>query len=50
MAVDLLHGNRIELPWLAGKAVELGCKHGVPTPATAALYAALKPYVNGTPT
>jgi 2-dehydropantoate 2-reductase len=49
MAVDLLRGNRIELPWLAGKAVELGRTHSVPTPATAALYAALKPYVNGAP-
>jgi 2-dehydropantoate 2-reductase len=49
MAVDLLRGNRIELPWLAGKAVELGRELGVPTPATAALYAALKPYVNGAP-
>ncbi len=50
MAVDLLRGNRIELPWLAGKAVALGRELGVPTPATAALYAALKPYVNGAPT
>ena len=50
MAVDLLRGNRIELPWLAGKAVELGREQGVPTPATATLYAALKPYVDGAPT
>jgi 2-dehydropantoate 2-reductase len=49
MAVDLIRGNRIELPWLAGKAVELGREQGVPTPATATLYAALKPYVNGAP-
>jgi len=49
MAVDLLRGNRIELPWLAGKAVSLGREHGVPMPATATLYAALKPYVDGTP-
>jgi 2-dehydropantoate 2-reductase len=26
MAVDLLRGNRIELPWLSGKVVELGKK------------------------
>ena len=50
MAVDLLRGNRIELPWLAGKAVELGREQGVPTPTTATLYAALKPYVDGAPT
>ena len=34
MAVDLLRGNRIELPWLSGKVVELGRRHGVPTPTT----------------
>ena len=49
MAVDLLRGNRIELPWLSGKVVELGRKHGVPTPTHAFMYAALKPYVMGTP-
>jgi 2-dehydropantoate 2-reductase len=49
MAVDLLRGNRLELPWLAGKVVELGRKHGIPTPSNAAIFAALKPYVNGKP-
>ncbi len=49
MAVDLLRGNRIELPWLSGKVVELGRKHGVPTPTHAFMYATLKPYVMGTP-
>jgi 2-dehydropantoate 2-reductase len=49
MAVDLLRGNRIELPWLSGKVVELGRKLGVPTPTHAFMYAALKPYVMGTP-
>jgi len=49
MAVDLSRGNRLELPWLAGKVVELGRKHGIPTPANAAILAALKPYANGTP-
>lgn len=32
MAVDLRSGNRLELPWLAGKVVELGKEHGVATP------------------
>jgi 2-dehydropantoate 2-reductase len=50
MAVDLLRGNRIELPWLSGKVLELGKKHGVPTPTHAFMYAALKPYIMGTPT
>ncbi|MGZ3342071.1 MAG: 2-dehydropantoate 2-reductase [Reyranella sp.] len=49
MAVDLLRGNRIELPWLSGKVIELGRKHAVPTPAHALMYAALKPYIMGTP-
>jgi 2-dehydropantoate 2-reductase len=50
MAVDLLRGNRIELPWLSGKVVELGKKHGVPTPTHAFMYATLKPYIMGKPT
>jgi 2-dehydropantoate 2-reductase len=47
MCNDLLRGNRIELPWFAGKIVELGKKHGIPTPTCNLLYAALKPHVNG---
>jgi len=49
MAVDLLRGNRLELPWLAGKVVALGRELGVPTPAYDIMYAALKPYANGKP-
>jgi 2-dehydropantoate 2-reductase len=49
MALDLERGNRIELPWLGGKVVELGRQLGVPTPTHALMYAALKPYVMGTP-
>lgn len=49
MGADLLRGNRIELPWLSGKVIELGRKHGVPTPTHAFLYAMLKPYITGTP-
>jgi len=49
MAVDLLRGNRLELPWLAGKVVALGRELGVPTPTFAVMYAALKPYANGAP-
>ncbi len=49
MAVDLLRGNRIELPWLSGKVVELGRKHGVATPTHAFMYGMLKPYVMGRP-
>ena len=49
MAVDLLRGNRLELPWLAGKVVALGKQLGVPTPTFSVLYGALKPYANGAP-
>jgi 2-dehydropantoate 2-reductase len=49
MAVDLLRGNRLELPWLGGKVVQLGRELGVPTPTFDVTYAALKPYANGTP-
>ncbi len=49
MAVDLLRGNRIELPWLSGKVVELGRQLGVPTPVHTLLYATLKPYILGAP-
>jgi 2-dehydropantoate 2-reductase len=49
MAVDLHAGNRLELPWLAGKVVQLGAGHGVPTPINRVVYAALKPYMNGPP-
>ncbi|HEY1431561.1 MAG TPA: 2-dehydropantoate 2-reductase [Stellaceae bacterium] len=49
MATDLLRGNRLELPWLSGKIVELGRRHGIPTPVNGFIYAALKPYINGTP-
>jgi 2-dehydropantoate 2-reductase len=49
MGNDLLRGNRLELPWFAGKVVELGRRHGIPTPVNAFIYAALKPYANGPP-
>jgi 2-dehydropantoate 2-reductase len=49
MGNDLLRGNRLELPWFSGKVVNLGRKHGIPTPANAFIYTALKPYANGPP-
>jgi 2-dehydropantoate 2-reductase len=49
MGNDLIRGNRLELPWFAGKVVELGRRHGVPTPVNQFIFAALKPYVNGPP-
>src|SRR6201991_1074222 len=49
MALDLDRGNRLELPWLGGKVVQLGRELGVPTPTHTTLYAMLKPYIMGTP-
>ena len=49
MAVDLLRGNKLELPWLGGKVVALGRELKVPTPTYDVMYAALKPYANGKP-
>ncbi len=49
MGNDLLRGSRLELPWFAGKVVELGRHHGIPTPVNGFIYAALKPHVNGAP-
>jgi 2-dehydropantoate 2-reductase len=49
MGNDLIRGNRLELPWFAGKVVELGRRHGIKTPVNAFIYAALKPYINGVP-
>lgn len=49
MTVDLLAGNRLELPWLAGRVVQLGVERGIPTPVSRVIYAALKPYAQGAP-
>jgi 2-dehydropantoate 2-reductase len=47
MLYDFERGNRLELDWLAGAVVRMGREHGVPTPANAAVYAALKPWRMG---
>ena len=49
MGNDLMRGNRLELPWFAGKVVELGRRHGIETPVNGFIYAALKPYAHGAP-
>lgn len=49
MAIDLLRGNKLELPWLAAKAVELGKQAGVETPVLQALSGVLRPFENGAP-
>jgi 2-dehydropantoate 2-reductase len=46
---DLLAGRRLELESLNGKVVRLGEELGIATPMNDAIYAALKPYVDGRP-
>ncbi len=46
---DLTHDKRLELEALHGHAVRLGERLGVPMPMCFAVYAALKPYLNGPP-
>jgi 2-dehydropantoate 2-reductase len=46
---DLTHGKRLELETLQGHAVRLGERYGVPTPTLFAVYAALRPYLDGPP-
>ena len=47
MGHDLIAGNPIEIGQLNGRVVELGKKHGIPTPANFAIEAALKPHELG---
>ena len=49
MYYDLAAGRRMELDVLNGTLVRLGSKHGIPTPINFAIYAALKPYLDGAP-
>jgi 2-dehydropantoate 2-reductase len=49
MYYDLAAGRRLELEVLNGTVVRLGGEHGIPTPINFAIYAALKPYLNGAP-
>ena len=46
---DLTQGRRLELEALHGHAVRLGERLGVPTPMVFAVYAALKPHLDGRP-
>lgn len=49
MYYDLVAGRRLELEALNGTVVRLGHKFGVPVPINSVIYAALKPYAEGTP-
>lgn len=50
MAFDLLDHRRLEVEALNGTVVRLGHERMIPTPLNFAIYAALKPYSDGTPT
>jgi len=49
LAFDLAHGKRLELEALHGHAVRLAERLGVAVPTVFAVYAALKPWLNGVP-
>ena len=49
MSHDILAGRRLEIEALNGAVVRLGRQAGVPTPLNFAVYAALKPYADGSP-
>jgi 2-dehydropantoate 2-reductase len=49
MLHDLTAGRRLEAPWLAGRVAELARQSGIAAPVNATIYAALKPYLSGTP-
>jgi 2-dehydropantoate 2-reductase len=46
---DLVHGKRLELEALHGHAYRLGERYGIATPMLFAVYAALRPYLDGAP-
>lgn len=50
MAHDLLAGRRLEAPWLCGAVARRAEALGVPAPVNATIWAALKPFANGSPT
>jgi len=47
MAADLEAGGRLEAPWLSGAVARMSREAGIDAPANRAVYAALKPYVDG---
>jgi len=47
MAHDLEAGGRLEAPWLCGAVARMSAEAGLDAPVNRAIYAALKPYVDG---
>jgi 2-dehydropantoate 2-reductase len=47
MAADLEAGGKLEAPWLSGAVARMAAEAGMEAPANRALFAALKPYLDG---
>jgi 2-dehydropantoate 2-reductase len=47
MAADLEAGGKLEAPWLSGAVARMAAEAGLQAPANRAVFAALKPYLNG---
>ena len=47
MAHDLENGGKLEAPWLCGAVARMSAEIGLEAPVNRAVYAALKPFVNG---
>jgi 2-dehydropantoate 2-reductase len=47
MAADLEAGGKLEAPWLSGAVARMSQEAGLDAPANHAVYAALKPYLDG---
>lgn len=47
MAHDLQAGGRLEAPWLCGAVARMSREAGLEAPVNAAIYAGLKPFING---
>lgn len=50
MYEDLVGGRRLELPWMAGRVIGGGQRHGIATPANSAVALALQLHAGGAPT
>ena len=46
---DLENGGRLEAPWLCGAVARMSAEAGLDAPVNRAVFAALKPFVNGSP-
>jgi 2-dehydropantoate 2-reductase len=47
MAHDLEAGGKLEAPWLCGAVARMSAEAGLDAPVNRTIYAALKPYLNG---